>query len=163
MAMGQLVSDDLMIGIIRDRLAKPDATGGYILDGFPRTLQQAEKLDGIMGGNGIGDLRVVQLLVPDEAIVQRIAARRSCGSCGAIYHLISSPSTIADVCDRCGGGLVNRADDTEAAVRKRLDSFRRDTMPVLQFYRDKGTPINEIDGLRPVDEVFEHVMGSLQQ
>jgi adenylate kinase len=162
MAAGQLVSDDLMIGIIRDRLAKPDAAGGYILDGFPRTLQQAEKLDGIIG-NDAGDLRVVQLLVPDEAIVQRIAARRSCGSCGAIYHLISSPPANADVCDRCGSELVARADDTESAVRKRLESFRRDTMPVLQFYRDKDTPIYEIDGLRPVDEVFECVMGSLQQ
>jgi adenylate kinase len=163
MAAGQLVSDDLMIGIIRDRLAKPDAAGGYILDGYPRTLQQAEKLDGLMGGNGTGDLRVVQLLVPDEAIVQRIAARRSCGSCGAIYHLISSPPANAEICDRCGAELVTRADDTESAVRKRLESFRRDTMPVLQFYRDKKTPVYEVDGLRPVDQVFEHVMGSLQQ
>ena len=161
MAAGQLVPDDLMIGIIRDRLAKPDASNGFILDGFPRTVVQAEKLGAMLGGNGPDGLRVVQLLVPDETIVQRVAARVSCGKCGAIYHLISSPPAKADVCDRCGSALTARADDTEsAAVRRRLEAFHQQTVPVVQYYRNKNV-LQEVDGVGPVDEVFERIEKSL--
>lgn len=163
MAAGQLVPDDLMIGIIRDRLAKADAQPGFILDGFPRTVVQAEKLAGIISGNGQDPLRVVQLLVPDEAIVSRIAARVSCGGCGAIYHLISSPPAKANVCDRCGSELTARADDTEsAAVRKRLEAFHQQTLPVVQYYRSKNV-LNEVDGVGPVDEVFERIERALRK
>lgn len=167
MASGALVSDDLMIGIINDRLAKPDAARGFILDGFPRTVVQAEKLDTIVGdgkGNGSGNdadsLRVLQLLVPDEAIVKRISLRRSCPVCGAIYHLESAPPAVDSVCDRDGAELIARPDDNETAVRKRLEAFHRQTLPVATFYKTKQV-LREVDGIGPVDEVFERIERSL--
>ncbi len=159
MAEGKLVSDDLMIGIINDRLAKSDAHGGFILDGFPRTLVQAEKLDNLVG-NGGEPLRVLQLLVPDDAIVRRITLRRTCSSCGAIYHLENNPPANDSVCDRCGAEVIARADDTEEAVRKRLEAFHRQTLPVATFYRTKSL-LREVDGIGPVDEVFERIEKSL--
>jgi adenylate kinase len=159
MASGGLVSDDLMIGIINDRLARPDAEGGFILDGFPRTIVQAEKLDTIVG-NGTDPLRVLQLLVPDDAIVRRITQRRTCPQCGTIYHLENNPPANGSVCDRCGAEVIARADDTEEAVRKRLESFHRQTMPVAAYYKSKNI-LREVDGIGPVDEVFERIEKSL--
>ena len=167
MAAGALVPDDLMVGIINDRLRKPDAAKGFILDGFPRTVVQAEKLDGIVGsgagstaGNGKGTLRVLQLLVPDDAIVRRIVLRRTCAQCGAIYHLENNPPATDSVCDRCGAEVIARPDDTETAVRKRLESFHRQTMPVAAYYKSKSI-LREVDGIGPVDEVFERIEKSL--
>jgi adenylate kinase len=163
MASGALVSDDLMIEVIKERLVKADAQSGFILDGFPRTLVQAEKLDTIVGngsGNEAGGLRVVQLLVPDEAIVNRISLRRSCPTCGAIYHLESAPPAIDSVCDRDGAELIARPDDNETAVRKRLEAFHRQTLPVATFYKTKQL-LREVDGIGPVDVVFERIESSL--
>jgi adenylate kinase len=160
MAEGKLVSDDLMVGIIRDRLNKSDAKRGFILDGFPRTLVQAEKLESLVG-NGSGGLRVLQLLVPDEVIVKRIAFRRSCPNCGAIYHLETAPPANDLICDRCGAEVIARPDDNEQAVRKRLEAFRRQTLPVTTFYKVKSV-LREVDGVGPVDEVFERIERSLQ-
>ena len=159
MAAGQLVPDDLMIQMIDDRLSRPDAAKGFILDGFPRTLVQAEKLDSLVG-NGKGGLRVLQLLVPDDAIVRRITLRRTCAQCGAIYHLENQPPAKDSVCDRCGAEVVARPDDTEEAVRKRLESFHRQTMPVATFYKSKQI-LREVDGIGPVDQVFERIEQSL--
>lgn len=159
MASGALVSDELMLGIVNERLRKQDAQRGFILDGFPRTLVQAEKLDGIVG-NGGDNLRVLQLLVPDDAIVRRITLRRTCSQCGAIYHLENNPPASDAVCDRCGAEVVARADDTEEAVRKRLDAFHRQTLPVATFYKSKSL-LREVDGIGPVDEVFERIEKSL--
>ena len=159
MAAGGLVPDDLMIGIINERLAKPDAARGFILDGFPRTLVQAEKLDGIVG-NGEDPLRVLQLLVPDDAIVHRITLRRTCAQCGAIYHLENNPPANDSVCDRCGAEVIARPDDTEEAVRKRLESFHRQTMPVATYYKSKSI-LREVDGVGPLDVVFERIENSL--
>jgi len=159
MASGALVPDDLMIGIIRDRLSKPDAGKGFILDGFPRTVVQAEKLDTIVG-NGDHGLRVLQLLVPDEVIVKRIALRRSCPNCGAIYHLETAPPANDTLCDRDGAELTARPDDNETAVRKRLEAFHRQTLPVATFYKSKSK-LREVDGVGPVDEVFERIEKSL--
>jgi adenylate kinase len=163
MASGALVSDDLMIDIIKERLARADAQSGFILDGFPRTLVQAEKLDTIVGnssGNEADGLRVLQLLVPDEAIVKRISLRRSCPTCGAIYHLESAPPAMDSVCDRDGAELIARPDDNETAVRKRLEAFHRQTLPVATFYKTKQL-LREVDGVGPVDEVFERIESSL--
>ncbi|MFL6246699.1 MAG: adenylate kinase [Thermoanaerobaculia bacterium] len=167
MASGGLVSDDLMIGIINDRLAKSDAQKGFILDGFPRTIVQAEKLDNIVAsgaaktaGNGNDGLRVLQLLVPDDAIVRRITQRRTCVQCGAIYHLENNPPANDSVCDRCGAEVIARADDTEEAVRKRLEAFHRQTLPVATYYKAKQI-LREVDGVGPVDEIFERINTSL--
>lgn len=159
MAAGGLVPDDLMVGIINERLARPDAQKGFILDGFPRTLVQAEKLDAAVG-NGDDPLRVLQLLVPDEAIVRRITLRRTCAQCGAIYHLENNPPAQDGVCDRCGAEVIARADDTEEAVRRRLEAFHRQTLPVATHYKAKGV-LKEVDGVGPVDEVFERIEKSL--
>lgn len=157
MKSGGLVPDDLMVGIIRERLAQNDAREGFVLDGFPRTVVQAEKLDGLLTqGNGSQTPRVIHLLVPDEVIVQRISARRSCPVCGSVFHLEHAPPKLADVCDQCGGALVARADDTEEAVRKRLEAFHRQTMPVVEYYQAKGW-LRSVDGLGAVDEVFERI------
>lgn len=160
MESGGLVPDDLMIGLIKERLAQPDAAKGCILDGFPRTVPQAEKLDTILAGNGSDKVAVVHLLVPDALIVRRIVARRSCGNCGAVYHLENSPPKQNGVCDKCGSDLVARADDTEDAVITRLEAFRENTEPVIDFYRDKGL-LKEIDGDSSVDQVFERVIRAL--
>jgi len=159
MALGHLVPDDLMIEIVDERLAKADAAKGFILDGFPRTLVQAEKLDRIVGNGKIG-LRVLQLLVPDEAIVRRITLRRTCPQCGAIYHLENQPPASDSVCDRDGAEVIARPDDNETAVRKRLDVFHRDTVPVASYYKAKSV-LREVDGVGPVDEVFERIEKSL--
>jgi adenylate kinase len=159
MKSGALVSDELILGIVNDRFAKADMARGFILDGFPRTLVQAEGLDKIVG-NGGERLRVTELLVPDDAIVRRITLRRTCPSCGAIYHLENNPPVADNVCDRCGAEVIARADDTEEAVRKRLDAFHRDTVPVTDYYKSKSV-LREIDGIGPIDEVFERIEQSL--
>ena len=159
-ASGALVSDDLMLGIIHDRLGKEDAKRGFILDGFPRTLVQAEGLDRIVAGNGSDNLRVLQLLVPDEAIVKRIVLRRSCSNCGAIYHLENNPPADDSVCDRCGAEVIARPDDNETAVRKRLEAFHRQTVPVATYYKAKSV-LREVDGIGPIDVVFERIEKSL--
>ena len=158
-AAGALVPDDLMIGIIHERMAKSDAQKGFILDGFPRTLVQAEKLDNIVG-NGGSPLRVLQLLVPDDAIVRRITLRRTCAECGANYHLENNPPANDSVCGRCGAEVIARPDDTEEAVRKRLESFHRQTMPVATYYKAKSI-LREVDGVGPLDVVFERIEKSL--
>jgi adenylate kinase len=158
-ASGALVSDDLMVGIIRDRLKKPDAQKGFILDGYPRTVVQAEKLENLVG-NGKGDLRVLQLLVPDDVIVKRIALRRSCPQCGTIYHLETAPPKNDLLCDRDGTELLARPDDNEQAIRKRLDTFHEQTLPVATFYKAKSV-LRQVDGVGPVDEVFERIERSL--
>ena len=160
MKSGALVPDEIMIGMIRERMARPDAKKGFILDGFPRTLPQAEKLDALVSGNGSEPLRVLRLLVPDEAIVKRIALRRTCAQCGAIYHLENQPPRIDGVCDKCSGGLVARPDDTEGAIRKRLESFHKQTAPVADYYKSKSV-LKEVDGIGPVDQVFERIAKSL--
>ena len=162
MKAGGLVPDELMIGIIGERLGQPDAAKGWLLDGFPRTVAQAEKLDAMTAGNGSKKTRVVHLLVPDEVIVQRIAARRSCPGCGAVYHLENQPPAVAGICDSCGKNLVARPDDTEEAVRKRLEAFHRQTMPVVDHYEAKGW-LREVDGLGAVDEVFERIKETLER
>lgn len=160
MASGGLVPDDLMIGLIRERLAQPDAASGFLLDGFPRTVVQAEKLDAIVGGNGSGDLAVLVLLVPDALIVRRITLRRSCSNCGSVYHLENSPPKQEGVCDKCGSALVARPDDNEAAVGKRLEAYHEWTAPVAEYYRSKGL-LKEVDGNDSVEKVFEQVVRSL--
>lgn len=161
MAGGGLVPDDLMVGIIRERLGEADARAGFILDGFPRTVMQAQKLDELLGGNGSGKVSVISLLVPDEVIVSRVVARLTCPQCGAIYHLENSPPKNDNICDRCGAKLSARADDTEPAVRARLEAFHRQTEPVVSYYREKSW-LKQVDGVGTVDEVFERIERSLR-
>ncbi len=161
MATGALVPDELMIGIIQERLNQDDASRGFVLDGFPRTVHQAEKLDRLIEGNGSEGLKVLVLSVPDDVIVRRLGGRRSCPDCGASYHIEHSPPAKPGVCDRCGGPVVERKDDSEDAIRTRLEEFRKQTMPVVGYYRDK-TAVSEVDGVGSVDEIFERIDESLR-
>jgi adenylate kinase len=149
MDRGELVGDDLMIEIVRERLDRSDATAGFVLDGFPRTIPQATALDAMVNGRG---LSVINIEVPAEEIVRRLSSRRICRDCAAIAAPAAlGPGVVA--CAKCGGTLVQRADDREDVVRERLAVYERSTRPLLDFYRDRPT-FRTIDGLRPPDRVF---------
>jgi adenylate kinase len=145
MEAGNLVSDDVMIGIVGDRLKREDAQHGFVLDGFPRTVVQAKELDKMVAGRG--PLIVLDMVVPEEVLVRRLAARRICGTCGA-----DAPVDTA-ICQKCGGALVSRADDGEAVVRERLKVYQRQTKPLVDYYSGRPT-FRAIDGNRPPDVVM---------
>lgn len=154
MAAGNLVPDDLMIGIVDERLSADDTTGrGYILDGFPRTVGQAEALYEITSVRPL-DV-VVDLDVPTDVVLERLASRRVCGDCAANYS-IDKPPKYGWVCDNCGGDVVQREDDTPAAIAKRLDEYERNTAPLIAWYKDRGL-LEVVDGLGSTGEVTERL------
>jgi len=153
MERGELVPDELVIGIIRERLAEPDAERGFILDGFPRTVPQAKALDELLTDLDRPLQAAILLEADEEAIVQRISGRRVCERCGAVYNIYTNPPAREGVCDVCGGPLVQRPDDNEATVRQRLRVYREQTAPVLDFYRDQGK-LKVVAGVGDVDTVF---------
>ena len=138
MEQGKLVDDPTMIGIVRERLMKPDAMRGFVLDGFPRTVAQARALDQIITERDGGPLIVVDIVVPERDLVRRLAGRRICSSCGANADPFES-SESADRCKRCGGQFVQRTDDSEEVVLRRLKVYERDTRPLVDYYRDRPT------------------------
>ncbi len=133
MERGELVPDDLIIAMIRERLEEEDARGGFILDGFPRTVAQAEAFEAHVAP----DL-VVALEAPEEELIERLSGRRVCRECQAVYHLVHDPPRRAGICDRCGGDLIQREDDTEEVIRERLRAYRRETEPLVHRYEAKG-------------------------
>jgi adenylate kinase len=149
MDRGDLVSDDIMGGVVRERLDSDDTRNGYILDGFPRTVPQAEVLGDITREQPL-DL-VIDLVVPTEVVLERLAARRVCVDCNTNYS-VDSPPKYGWVCDNCGGEVVQRADDTPEAIQKRLDLYERETAPLIAWYRERGLLV-EVDGLGPAEEV----------
>lgn len=138
MEAGELVPDAVIIGLVRERLSQPDGRKGFILDGFPRTVAQAEALDQLLEAEGAPLDRVVLFQLTDEDLAARLTGRRVCGSCGRNYHVAFSPPRVADRCDACGGVLTQRADDEEATVRRRLAVYARDTRPLVDYYRGRG-------------------------
>lgn len=154
MDAGQLVSDEIMVGIVADRLAETDAVErGYILDGFPRTEAQAAAFEAITAERPIH--AVLDLEVAEDVVIERITKRRVCTTCGRIYSLDSPPEN-PWVCDVDGGDVIQRDDDTEAAVRKRLDLYAGETLPLVDFYRNRGL-LAEVDGVGTPDEVFDRL------
>lgn len=151
MDAGELVPDDVVIGLVKSRLAEPDTDKGFILDGFPRTTAQAEALDAELESLGKGIDSAIAITVDPEVIVERLTSRRTCRACGAITTVSAS-----DTCDKCQGELYQRDDDNEATVRNRLDVYARSTAPLVGYYGAKGL-LHEIDGDRPVDIVFADV------
>jgi adenylate kinase len=148
MAAGQLVSDDLMIGIVAERIGRPDAARGFVLDGFPRTVAQARALDEMVKERG--PLMVLAMQVPTEVLVARLSSRRVCGTCG----LTARPHTPADArCSRCGGTFVSRTDDGDQVVRQRLQVYERQTQPLVEYYRGRPT-FFRIDGNQSPDQVY---------
>jgi adenylate kinase len=157
---GRLVPDALMGDLIAERLERKDASAGFILDGFPRTLEQVSILEGVLRRLGLTLDRVLMLEVPEAEIVRRLSGRRTCPSCGAVFHLDSRPSKVPGVCDVCGAALVQRPDDKESVIRDRLKVYTDQTLPVADAYRAKGVLV-EIDGSGDVDDVRNRLNAGL--
>ena len=160
MNAGKLVPDSTIIGIIKDRLAQADCKNGFILDGFPRTLGQAEALTQLMETMKISLDKVISLNVPDELIVGRITGRRVCASCGASFHVEFNPSKKEGVCDYCEGELTIRKDDNEETVKSRLASYHEQTTPLIEFYTKMGVFI-QLDGTKDVADVTSDMIKAL--
>jgi adenylate kinase len=156
MDRGELVPDRVVIGIIAERLKEDDATGGFILDGFPRTLPQAEALESILTDLGRNIDHVVSIEVDEEELVDRLTGRRMCKGCGESFHVLFNPPQKEGVCDRCDGELYQRDDDKEATIRQRLDVYRNQTSPLIAFYRERGN-LREIDGSGNIQDIFARI------
>ncbi len=157
MDAGQLVSDDLMIALVAERIDRPDVGGGFILDGFPRTLAQAEALDELLSARGKSIDAVIELAVDDDALVERIAGRFTCAKCGTGYHDRFKPTQKPGVCDVCGGTeFIRRADDNAETVRARLEAYHAQTAPLLPYYRARGV-LRTVDGLAEIDDVTRQI------
>jgi len=155
MDRGELVPDELIVQLIEETLPKD---GNVILDGFPRTVNQALALEEMLKVKGEKISKVLFFDVPDEVIVDRLSGRRVCSKCGAVYHVKYNPPKVEGVCDLCGGTLVQRDDDKEEVVRKRLEVYRKQTQPLVEFYQERGI-IYKLDAGKGVEELFEEVKG----
>jgi len=157
MDAGKLVSDDIMIAMIEDRIAQPDCKKGFILDGFPRTEAQAEALDVMLARIGKTLDHVIEMAVDEEALTERIVGRYTCAKCGAGYHDKFQKPKVAGVCDTCGSKeFTRRADDNAETVRTRLEAYRKQTQPILPYYRSKGI-LKSVDGMAEIDEVARQI------
>ncbi|ANJ66994.1 adenylate kinase [Halothiobacillus diazotrophicus] len=151
---GQLVSDDIVLGMIKERLNQADTQRGYILDGFPRNLAQAAALDELLGELNQTLEAAILLDVPFADLLRRLTGRQTCASCGAVFNRYTHPSKEPNVCDACGGPLIQRDDDNEATVSKRLTVFEQQTEPLIAFYEQQGK-LHRIDGTRPIDTITD--------
>lgn len=162
MRRGELVPDEIVNEMVRERISMPDCSRGFILDGYPRTVNQAKALDEMLAEMGRKVDVVLNLSVSDDEVVKRLSYRRICRRCGAIYHLINNPPRREGVCDRCGGELYQREDDREEVIRRRLRVYYEQTEPVLRYYAERGI-LRDIDGNGTVDEVWERVKKALEE
>jgi adenylate kinase len=161
MDAGELVPDHVILGLIREQFEKDDGRG-YLFDGFPRTLPQARELDRLLAELGEPLTAVLVLEVPDETLIRRLAGRRTCTQCGRNYNVHLDPPARDGRCDSCGGELVQRADDRSETVERRLDVYRAQTEPVLDYYAGTTTPVRTVDGDRPVEQVFADLAGQIE-
>lgn len=135
---GQLVPDDITINMVADRLSEPDCSEGFLLDGFPRTIPQADALNDIMKKLGRSLTAVIDVTISDELVLKRLTNRRVCSNCGLSYNLISMPPKQDGICDKCGGKIIQRKDDSEDTIKKRLETYHKQTQPLVDYYRDIG-------------------------
>lgn len=156
MDQGLLVPDELVVDLVVDRLEKEDAKKGYVLDGFPRTIPQADELDKALSAKGEKVDYAIDIEVPDSAIVERMSGRRSCSQCGASYHVVFNPAKTEGVCDLCGGALIQRDDDKPETVKKRLSVYHEQTQPLIDYYAGHHI-LKEVDGTMSMDEVFDAI------
>ena len=160
MNRGELVPDDLVIEIATTRLLEDDCKNGFLLDGFPRTVYQAEKLDEFLAAHGSKIDRVLDIAVEREELVTRLTGRRVCKACGASYHVVNIPPKTEGICDRCGGELMQRADDNIETVANRIDVYEAQTKPLVNYYENAGN-IAHIDGATGLDNVFADIVKAL--
>ncbi len=152
MNRGELVPDQLVVDLIKERLTEPDSENGYILDGFPRTVQQAKKLA------EVEDVDIVlNIDVNFDLLLDRLTGRRSCGKCGAVFHIKNNPPKIEDVCDKCGSLLTSRTDDREEVIRNRLETYNNQTKPLIQFYEQRNK-LNNITGSGSIEDIFNEIV-----
>lgn len=157
---GALVPDDVIVNLVAERLKQKDCERGFILDGFPRTIAQAESLDAILKRMNLSLNGVLSVQVPEQVIIERLAGRRTCKSCGALSHVAFNPPKKAGVCDRCGGELFQRDDDREGTIANRLKVYESQTAPLVDYYRERGL-LRAIDGVGAIDQIRARVTQAL--
>lgn len=157
---GQLVPDEVTVQLIKSRLTEDDCKNGFLLDGFPRTIKQADALESLLKEINVSVDSVINIEVSTEDIIDRITGRRVCKKCGASYHIIFNPSAANDICDRCGGPLIQREDDTEGTVRKRLEVYESETKPLIRYYEEKGL-LRNVNGSQDIAKVFKDICNIL--
>ena len=157
---GKLVPDEVVIGIMKDRLGADDCAKGFILDGFPRTIPQAEALDKVLAEMGKKIEYVVNVAVPESELLDRLTGRRTCKKCGAMYHVKFNPPKQEGVCDKCGGELYQRDDDKEETILNRLKVYNDQTAPLIEYYERQGVLVN-IDGSKEIKEIFAEICAAL--
>ncbi|WAA12414.1 adenylate kinase [Fervidibacillus halotolerans] len=165
MDKGELVPDEVTVGIVRERLSKDDCKNGFLLDGFPRTIPQAEALEQILTDLNKQIDSCIHIDVDQEVLMERLTGRRICKSCGATYHLVFNPPKQSGVCDKCGGELYQRADDNAETVQNRLEVNRKQIQPLLDFYAQKGR-LQTVNGKQDIDQVFsdiEKILSNIQK
>jgi adenylate kinase len=162
MERGDLVPDDLVMGMVEERLSQPDSAGGFVFDGFPRTVPQAEQLEGILQRHGFGKPLVVDFAVDEDILVRRLAGRWTCSVGGEIYSVYDAPPKVPGICDRDGGKLVQRPDDRPEVVTERLKAYARQTKPLEDYYRRQGV-LEIVDGSAPVEEVSRALAAILER
>ena len=160
MDQGQLVPDEVTVGIVKERLAEDDCKGGFLLDGFPRTVQQADALDGILVELDLALDRVVNIEVDKAFLVDRLTGRRVCRACGATFHVTNKAPKVEGVCDKCGGELYQRNDDKVETVSNRLDVYAAQTAPLIEYYQSKGI-MSSIDGSKSMEDVLADIRTAL--
>jgi adenylate kinase len=160
MEAGALVPDDVVCGIVEERIGQPDCGKGFILDGFPRTLAQAEFVDRTLSAKGRGNPLVIDIKVDTDLLLKRLTGRRTCSLCGEIYNVYFNPPRVEGVCDKDGGKLLQRADDSEETIRQRLVAYEKQTSPLIEYYRAKGF-LHEVDGNRKPEVIAEELIGFL--
>ncbi|CCZ04833.1 MAG: adenylate kinase [Clostridiales bacterium] len=157
MDQGLLVPDELVVDLVVDRVGQEDCSNGYVLDGFPRTIPQAESLDAALEKLGSKVDYAINVEVPDENIVRRMSGRRACVACGATYHIVHIPTKVEGICDRCGSELILRDDDKPETVKKRLAVYHEQTQPLIDYYNDKKVLV-EVDGTKDMNDVFTDIV-----
>ena len=160
MDQGLLVPDELVVDLVVDRLAQEDCVNGCVLDGFPRTIPQAESLDAALAAKGEAIDYAIDVDVPDENIINRMSGRRACVACGATYHIVHIPTKVEGICDRCGEKLILRDDDKPETVKKRLDVYHAQTQPLIDYYTSKNV-LKSVDGTQDMEAVFQAIVDIL--
>ncbi|AVX20815.1 MULTISPECIES: adenylate kinase [Carboxydocella] len=160
MDAGQLVPDEVVVGMVKERLSKEDCAHGFLLDGFPRTIAQAEALEKTLQELDMQIDAVINIAVPREKLMERLTGRRICRACGASYHVVFNPPARPGICDKCGGELYQRDDDNEATVANRLDVYEAQTQPLIDFYQVRGL-LRQIDGDQPIDKVLSDILTAI--